>query len=927
MIKQNTKWPWNTLRAAILVLAPGLALAAGTADEYVREAERFLESGEAKSAIIELKNALQRDPAHADARILLGDLYLRLGDAPSAEKEFQRAARLDVARDRWLPGLGRAYLLQGDFNRVLDEITADPADADKLKAGLLVLRGLAHHGRGELSQAGEAYQESMQLQPGNPAALVAMARLAVAQDEGEKAQDLVNRALETNPDDLEALIIRGNLARVARRFDEAEKDFGRILELNPGHLQARVLRASVRLAKGEFDRAAEDLDVAGKRQPKNPAILYMRALLAFQKKDYDKAVEALQVALRVNPMHMQSQWLYGMVSYAKGDLEIAEEYLSRVAGTMPGNLQVIKLLAATRMKLKQTRQAIEVLEPALEGHPDDPQLMAMLGSAYLHGGDQAKGADLLARAVELEPDLAILRTELALGLLAKGKTDDAITELKSAVDLGQGLLQADILLVLSHLQKKAYGQALEASAALEKRMPDSPIPFNLTGLAYLAKGDKERAREKFNKALETDPDFLTAEMNLARIDLMEGNEDALEKRYKGILAKSRQHAGALMGLAALSERRGDAAATEQWLRQAQELNPKLPQPGILLTRFYLNRKEPLKALQAANEVFGRFPSHPNVLRILGEAQAAAGETHNAIRTFEMLTRQQKDSPGGWYLLGRAQLAAKELDKARSSLQRALELAPGFTQARIMLAGLELQAGNHDSAARLAGELQQNHPELAAGYELDAAVLLARKQPEKALLLYRKGYQAQPSSRLARILAGQYASLGKQAQAVAILEDWLAGHPEDAVALTLLGMQLQAMGRDAKAMSAYEKALESEPENLVVLNNLAWLYQTKGDERALVLGRKVYELAPERPEIVDTYGWILVQAGKVQKGLPILQQAMVSAPTNPEIAYHVAYAMHKAGRNEEAKKLLKRNIRDYPKSAVAAKVRGLLEQLK
>lgn len=925
MIKNAMLWHKYTLLAALLMLPVGL-LAAPNVQEHVDKAEKYLAEGEVRSAVIELKNALQREPMHVDARIMLGNIYLKTGDAASAEKEFRRVSKLHVAQERWLKEMGHALLLQRKYKEALETVKPDAEGPGNLTAELLIIRGLAHQGLDQLEQAEKAYQESRGLDPENSSSLIAMAQLALKRGQREEAAALVNQVLEKEPENIRALMIRGDLARQARRFDQAEEDLTKIITINPQHPQARLARATIRLAKGEFDRVPEDLGIVEKRFPDSPAAQYLRALLAFQSKEYDKAAELLQLALRNNPKHIQSQWLYGMTSYAKGDLETAGKYLSSVVAAMPENIQAVKLLAATRMKLKQPKAAIEVLEQTLAKHPKDPQLMALLGSAYLHSGEQEKGADMLSKAIAIEPDLAILRTELAMSLLAQGETEEAITELKSAVDLGQGVVQADILLVLSHLQKKEYEKALAASKALEKRMPESPIPFNLTGLAYLYKGDTRLAAEQFNKALAIDPGFFTAEMNLARIDFANKDSDAMERRYKSILSKSEKHLGALLGMADLVAKKGENEEVEKWLKKAYQLNPELPQPGIALTRYYLNLKKPLKALPMVNALLQKFPKNPNVLKTVADAQLAAGEINSAIRNYEILAEQQPAAPGVWLLLARAQLKRDEQKNARASLQQALKLKEDFTQARVILAGLELKSRNYDEASRLADLIIKNRPELSAGYEISAAVSQNRKQPEKALELYEKGYRAQPSARLAITLARQYGAVGKPEKAVATLNNWLEAEPENIAVLSMLGMQYQAMKQDTKAINAYQKVHELAPENLLVLNNLAWLYQTRGDKKALILSKKAYELAPETPEIVDTYGWILVKFGEQERGLQILQQAFVSAPTNPEIGYHVAYALHKTGRGEEAKKMLKRNLRDYPESPVVNEVEQLLKQL-
>ena len=59
---------------------------ATTSEEFVAEAETYLEKGEVNAAIIQLKNALQENPDNARARLLLGLTYVNLNQGAAAGK-------------------------------------------------------------------------------------------------------------------------------------------------------------------------------------------------------------------------------------------------------------------------------------------------------------------------------------------------------------------------------------------------------------------------------------------------------------------------------------------------------------------------------------------------------------------------------------------------------------------------------------------------------------------------------------------------------------------------------------------------------------------------------------------------------------------------------------------------------------------------
>ena len=207
------------------------------------------------------------------------------------------------------------------------------------------------------------------------------------------------------------------------------------------------------------------------------------------------------------------------------------------------------------------------------------------------------------------------------------------------------MLQADVLLVLVQLKEKRYDQAVADSTALEQRRPDSPIAYNLTGLALLAQGKLDEASARFEKAFEIDPAFNTALINLARVDVAKDDVDGAARRYRQVLEQDPRNLAA----SARHGRPGGAESTTsgavlEWLNKAQDANAAAVQPGLLLTRYYIDRSEYLQALTIASNLATRFPDNVNALEMLGRAQTLAGEEASAIRTFDqILSKEPNDA--------------------------------------------------------------------------------------------------------------------------------------------------------------------------------------------------------------------------------------------------------------------------------------------
>ncbi|MGB5494785.1 MAG: XrtA/PEP-CTERM system TPR-repeat protein PrsT, partial [Sedimenticolaceae bacterium] len=712
-----------------IVLLYAASIFAADVDEYLEEARQFIADGKTKSAVIQLKNALQSDPANLEARLMLAGLYLRNGDGASAAKEYRRARALDAANAGWLPGYARALMLQGAYRELLTEVEADEALPPEARAELLALRGHANLALRQIDAAVIEYDAALALDSGNPAARLGKAQILLLNGEDQQAVEQLDNILLDHPGHVQSLLARGDLLRRLKRIEEAETDYARVLEEAPANPRARIGLALIHLSQRDTAAARQDLDALNRLAPNLPAGTYLQALLSFQEKDYDRASDELQRLLGSAPGNLQAQLLYGIVSYARGEFTIADDYLTRVFASLPGNLQLAKLLGASRLKLRQPDRAVAVLSSVVDENTQDVQLLALMGTAYLQVGDNSNGAEYIQRAVELDPDQALLRTQLAVGRLVTGDTTAAISELESAVALGQDVLQADVLLVLSYLKKQEFEKAIAASQALQKRMSDSPIPYNLIGLAYLSERKLDLARENFNLALEKDPEFLVARMNLARLAVVERQLGEAAAAYEAVLRQDPKHLQAMMGMAALAKAQNDGAGAERWLLRANQTNPKALQPILVLAENYLRQNEGLKANNLFTGLDPQQAEQPAVLRLKGMAQLQNGDFANAIYTLKKLTESQPAAIEGWFQLARAQAAAGDAASARVSFERAtaLDAEHKVPVVWVGLGELELREKRYDAALKVAQTIQANFSDSVFGYDIEAAAYRGKGQ--------------------------------------------------------------------------------------------------------------------------------------------------------------------------------------------------------
>lgn len=917
----------NRLRALTLLALLGGANQAMAVDENLLEqAKAYIGKGEAKAAVIELKNFLQKNPEHAEARVLLGETYMNLGDGPNAARAFEKAQELGAPKDKWIVPLGRAYLLQNDTKTLLDKLKADESLQPPLRAQVEGLRGSAYLVKNDLDKAKQSFNAAIQLDPGASEALLGMALLEAQQKHFKEAVDYATRVVSKNDKNANAWIIIGEAKRLNNDVPGAVDAFSKALEAQPYDVRARLGRATANLSQNKADDAAKDVADIRKMAGDVPMALYLESVIDFQNGRLQEAEDLLVKASNAMPEHLPSKLLLGTIAFQQGEYEAAEKDLALFVAKVPGHLPAVKLLASTRLKLQRPKDAIQVLKAAEPLAKDDAQLLSLLGGAYQQAKEFELSNEYLTRAAQLDPKAASIKAQLGLGQVAAGNLDQGIADLKAAVSLDPNLLQADMMLTLALIQQKKFDEAIAAATQMKDKLKDDPMPINLLGAAYLAKGDQAKAEELWKAALKLKPDYTPAALNLAKLEQIRNNPDGAAKQFQQMLERDPKNLSALIGLAQIEEAKKNYDKMEAYLIQARDSNPKSPEPALILSRLYVQQGRPLRALEVARDAVSSNPDNVQAMQNLGIVQLANDQAASAAGTFRKLMNLVPENPDYHQDYARALFKAGDKATAAQEWRNLIKDKPEYWSAYLALAEYDILEGKFDEALKLAGDIKAKQPKSSVGAQLEGDVEFAQKQYKKALAAYEQASKINNNAGLARRIYQCNRLLENDKAAFEGLAQWTQANPSDLESLLVLAMGYQDKGKAKESIGAYEKALALKPDNLVVQNNLAWLYQEQGDKRALPMAEKLLSSSENNPEIMDTVGWIYMQNGRADKGLTLLQDAAVHAPQQTQIRLHVAEALAKTGRKDEARKEVEQLLKEHKEFPERKQAEELLKGL-
>lgn len=922
-------------RLILLLIASLTMVACGKADisdaEYVNRAKQQQATGQLKASLIELKNALQQNPNNSEARLLLGELYILVGDGAASEKEIKKAMSLGISGEYVDKLLGRSLLLQHRYIDVLkmlenNDVLSQPE--------LLVLRGEAQLGLRNVTQAVAAFKQAISIEPDTKRAQLGLARIELDNNNHDSAAERVEIVIAKNRNDAEAWLIKGEVANRQGNVEEALAGYRQSINLSPKmmptfiSMEAHSGLARLLIRQNKFDEAEQHIKHLLKVASKFSIPNYLAALLAYEKKQYDEAKNYLQVALKIAPENLASILLLGSTNYILGNLEQAQSQLSTVVAEKPNFLAARMLLAEVRLRQHQSDHALDTLEPALLQAPSDARLLAMVGQAALRSGELERGRKILQSAVSKQPNSSGLRAQLAMLYLAEGNDTLAARELEQAIKSGAGAQKEQALLALTYMRQKKFNLALEIAQRLVKENPEKAYPENFLGLIFLEMGNIRKAREAFDKSLQINPDFFTATLNLARLNILEGRMDAARTRVESILARDDQNVPAILILAQLASGDKDDQQAIKWLERARKADANALVPRLVLAKYYVRTGDIHLALEVVREAKGFSLGNAHALDVIARVELSAKKYAVAAQTFEKIIKL-KPQADAYFWQAIAHIQGGNTSSARVAFRAALQLKPDHLRAATLLAVMDMDGGDSEKALQQASKIKRQHPMSPNGFELEGDIQVRIKHDAKAIQAYEAAAKRGGGSRITLKQASALRRTQGNKPAIGFVSKWLEKYPGDIKARYMQAAMYESEGKRENAIGEFKKILEHDPSNITALNDIAWLlHQKNHTDEALIYADRAYKLDPQSGVVLDTYGWIMLADGQTKAALGFLRQAYDKQPTVKEVQYHYAAALVKSGkRDEEAKRILQNIFLSGQDFSGKKKAQELLDSLK
>lgn len=843
------------------------ARAQADAQRHIERSASYRQQGQFRAAIIEARNAMQLAPNDPATLVALATLLNDLGQGRQAIKLLEpiRAQNNTAV----IHALGEAYLVEGKFQSALDFLR-NAQQGQQLANDETLQYGIARAllGLGDLEQARPALQILRSSNQYGVPAQLRLAEIDLRRGDVESARTQLEQLQQQYPKRVDVLLANAALAEREGNLDAAEDTLSKALlelpqtdVLSPQKIAVLEHLTTVLTKRGRSGEALIYSKVVADADPEGALLQekFKQGLQLFQDGKLDEA-EPIFADVYQHSHNDMAAMLLGIIRYSKNDLEGATRYLGDHVDPEVSPDTALLALASAQLRLDQPAKLLALIGPDERTRLKNPQLKALVGIALLQTGDAAGGRQLIADAQAAQPDNNTIRILLARHYLSSGETTAAIELLQQGLAKTPQEPALRRLLIAAYLTAGKTDLALSSAQGYAAGAPNSPEYNYLHGHVAMFAKRYDVATAALQKALQLRADYPAAQQDLAQIHLIRHEAQPALALYRKMLAHDGDNPIALKGFVTAQEMLIGRAATLPQIETLVFAESRSNTAQAVVAEYYLNNQ-----------------------RLADAQRLLTPLVPNAEEPYPAYVKQMYANTAATLALAVGDQAA-----ARLALVEGLNVNPRNPHLLAMLAKLEIQQRQPAEAEKIIAQLATIQPNSSAVADLRADLAAADQKWDKAIAEYRQLWQGTKADSVAAKLYRALAD-SDAAAAAQFLQEWRTTNAGSDQPYVFEALAAQKKNDRAAAIKAYQNAVAKNARNPASLNNLALLYQEAGDERALATAEQAYQLAPGNPIVLDTYGWLLVHNGQVQKGTGLLEQAAALVPSSKEIAEHLQQA--------------------------------------
>lgn len=409
---------------------------------------------------------IKQDGAHYETLVLNARIALAKGEVDSAITQLEKvsAAVPNLSNDKYY--LARAYMLKKDREKAI-----------------------------------AAMVQAVRMNPDNEQAIVELGQLRIVSGQGEVAARELIECLMIRPSFVRVQVLLTDALRAMGRHEDAIKVTQEHIKMRPKSPQLHVVLGMLQAEQKRLPEARAAFEKALEIAPDTGAAIAQLIDLDVREKKYDAARARAKAVLAKNPDAAEGYFFEAGILAAQQKWEEAEAQLWKVVELNETHGRAYELLLLSYMMGKRLPQGVQKVEAQLAKKPDNVPALLLGAMLNYQTKDYAKARDHYEKTLAVRPD-----AQLALNNLAYLYAEH-LNNLDRALELGTKIRElepanANVADTLGWIlyKRKEYPKALELLEDAATKLPRSAEVHYHLGRTHEAMGNKDKAREAYEKA-------------------------------------------------------------------------------------------------------------------------------------------------------------------------------------------------------------------------------------------------------------------------------------------------------------------------------------------------------------------------------------------------------------------------------------------
>ena len=439
-----------------------------------------------------------------------------------------------------------------------------------------------------------------------------------------------NMALEYKPTYHELNYFIGVCKNNLGEFDGAIENFNVVLDSDPSNLPAR-LKLGVALHNYKmWDKAISLYKDILKTNPKYADIHYNLGLSYLGRGKIDEAITAFEGALNINADYLQARVKIVIAQIYLGNLDKAMESLAPLVKKYPNYADIHYYLGVVHAVKNEYEEAIENFKHALEIHPSYKDAKVKLGVLYCHFekfDEESKDLEDVSRIDPGDEDITMITNAIKNALATPSYSDEKFSEIYNKVFFKDKQITTaipefnrslEISPDISEMISVIMSIAEEDRALCETLIPyvrdhvaenaNYPDLHNSLGALYLKIKRFDEAEASFRMAVELNPQFMKARLNLFHtLKLLKKYEDAI-KEGEYILSHEVTYPDFHCVMAEIYEGMTNHDEALNSVFKSLEMNRNYARANFLAGTIYMKKGEKDRAIEYYNKCLDSKPA-------------------------------------------------------------------------------------------------------------------------------------------------------------------------------------------------------------------------------------------------------------------------------------------------------------------------------